>query len=299
MRIKSIAHHRRPLFVLPILLFPFILGVFGYPSAYAADSSEYQVGGRDVLKITVYEEEDLTKTVRVSGEGKITFPLLGEVKAAGLTVGQIERKLEKLLRDGYLKNPQVLVLVEEYRSQEVYVLGAINKPGAYQLTGQATLLEMISRAEGVVMQKGAGRAGRTLILLRPIGGGANGHQKVETKTLDLHSLLVRGDLSLNFKVRDKDTIYIPKTDSVFVFGEVKQPGEIQILGKGITAAEAIAMAGGLTRIASPRGVKVVRVVNGAEQTINLNLNDIIKRGDKNKDVALRSGDIVVVPESFF
>ena len=251
------------------------------------------------MKITVYEEEDLTKTVRVSGEGKITFPLLGEIKAAGLTVGQIERKLEELLRDGYLKNPQVLVLVEDYRSQEVYVLGAINKPGAYQLTGQATLLEMISRAEGVVMQKGAGRAGRTLILLRPIGGGANGHQKVETKTLDLHSLLVRGDLSLNFKVRDKDTIYIPKTDSVFVFGEVKQPGEIQILGKGITAAEAIAMAGGLTRIASPRGVKVVRVVNGAEQTINLNLNDIIKRGDKSKDVALQSGDIVVVPESFF
>lgn len=256
------------------------------------------------MEVTVYEEPDLTKTVRVSDEGAITFPLLGQVKVAGLTPSQIERKLEGLLREGYLMNPQLLVLVKEYRSQEVYVLGAVNKPGAYPLTGRATVLEMISRAEGVILKEGFGRAGRTLILLRPTNtngepGNNQNPWKVETTTIDLHRLLVESDLSLNLEVRDKDTLYIPKTDSVYVFGEVKQPGEIQMLGRDITATEAISMAGGLTRIASLSAIKIVRVVNGEERKIQLNLNDIIKRGDKSKDVPLRPGDIIVVPESFF
>ena len=301
MRIESVGFLRRLLFLLPAFFSPFILSGLVYVPPCLA-SFEYRVGGRDVLEITVYEEPDLTKTVRVSDDGYITFPLLGKVKAAGLTADQVGQSLEDLLRVGYLKNPQVLVLVKEYRSQEVYVLGAVNRPGAYPLTGQATLLEMISRAEGVVMQGAAGRAGKTLILLRPNGREVNSHQnqdEVETKTLDLHRLLVKGDLSLNFRVRDKDTIYIPKADSVYVFGEVKQPGEIQMPGKGITVTEAIAMAGGFTRIASPKGVKVVRVIDGKEQTRRLNLNDVIKRGDKSKDLPLKPGDIIVVSESFF
>lgn len=293
-------HRRRTFPLAVVILLPILCGLGHGPPALAK-SFEYQVGGRDVLAVTVYEEDDLTKTVRVSDEGYITFPLLGEVDVTGLTTGQIERKLEALLRDGYLKNPQVLVLVREYRSQEVYVLGAVNKPGAYPLTGRATLLELISRAEGAVMQEGHGRAGRILILLRPHDGlnSTQNHREITTKTLDLHQLLVKGDLSLNFEVRDKDTIYIPKTDSVYVFGEVKQPGEIQMLGEDLTAAEAIAMAGGLTRIASPRGITIVRIVGGEEQKLTLNLNDIIKRGDKSKDVLLLPGDIIVVPESFF
>jgi polysaccharide export outer membrane protein len=289
-------------FLLVVLFAPVTFGAGGLAPPAVAESFEYQVGGRDLLQVTVYEEPDLTKTIRVTNEGSINFPLLGEVKVVSLTVSQIERRLEELLRDGYLKNPQVLVLVKEYRSQEVYVLGAVNKPGAYPLTGRATLLEMVSRAKGVILRKDFGRAGRTLILLRPTERKTNNsqnHREVETKTIDLHRLLVKGDLSLNLDVEDKDTIYIPKTDSVYVFGEVKRPGEIQMLGKDITAAEAIGMAGGLTRIASPRGVKIVRVIKGEEQTFKLNLNDIIKRGDKSKDLPLQAGDIIVVPESFF
>lgn len=101
------------------------------------------------MNVTVYNELDLTKTLRVSSQGTLSFPLIGTVKVAGLTPAQVEKRLEDLLSQGYFKNPPVSVLVVEYRSKEVFVLGAVNKPGTYPLTGPATLLEMISRAGGV------------------------------------------------------------------------------------------------------------------------------------------------------
>jgi polysaccharide biosynthesis/export protein len=110
--------------------------------------SEYQVGTENVLQIDVYygKGEKISQKVRVSSRGVITFPLVGEVEVAGLTVTGLQDKLTKLLGQDYLVNPQVTVFIEEYST--VSILGEVNKPGAYPIKGRLTVLELISLAEG-------------------------------------------------------------------------------------------------------------------------------------------------------
>lgn len=265
------------------------------------DPQDYLIGGGDVLQIMVYDELDLNKTVRVSTGGVISFPLIGEVKVAGHTAAQVEWKLQNLLKEGYLRSPQVAVLVTEYHSKEIFILGAVERPGAFPLTKRSNLLEMLSRAGGIATKSET--AGRELILLRPIapkeGEGGEDIQEVQHIRIDLQKLLSGGDVSLNLLVQDKDTLYIPLADSLFVFGEVKNPGSHKILEKDITLLEAITMAGGFTPIAAPSRTKIVRMEKDVERTILVNVDDIVKRGDKSKDVRLKAGDLVVVPESFF
>ena len=111
-------------------------------------AQDYRVGEADVLQITVYEHEDLTTTVRVSGDGRITFPLLGQLKVIDLTVTQIAEKLEKELADGYIVNPQVNVFIEDFRSRVYYVTGEVEKPDAYKYEGETTVLRAITIAGG-------------------------------------------------------------------------------------------------------------------------------------------------------
>ncbi len=261
----------------------------------ALANQDYKIGSRDVIKISVYEEADLTKTVRVSSEGMISFPLLGNLKVAGLTVTGLEYKLTRLLAKDYLVNPQVSVFVEGYHSKKVFVLGAVNKPGSYELMGDATVLEMISRAEGITEDGGS-----SLILLRsrPGSKGMLSHNAEEPIVVDLNKLLVKGDITRNIMVQDKDVIHVPKADSIFVLGEVKNPGSFKLEGKSITVMQAITMAGGLTRIAAPRRTKVIRVEAGQEKSILVDLKEIME-GNKRRDVVLKAEDMVIVSESFF
>lgn len=111
-------------------------------------AQDYRVGEADVLQITVYEHKDLTTTVRVSGEGTITFPLLGQVEVVDQTVTQIAAKLEKLLADGYIINPQVNVFIEDFRSRVYYVTGEVKKPDAYKYEGATSVIKAITIAGG-------------------------------------------------------------------------------------------------------------------------------------------------------
>ena len=275
------------------------LGVYPlclYASQGQGGQGDYILGPGDVIEITVYEEPELTRVVRISANGTITFPLVGQVEANNCTVSQLELKLARILGEDYLVNPQVSVYVKSYESKQVLVLGAVNKPGAYPLSAKATVLEMLSRAEGVELKQG----GKSLILLRKgksntgeVGGG----DPQEIITMDLNKLLVEGDTKYNIYVQNGDIIHVPKSDSVFVFGQVKNPGSYT-LEKEVTVLQAITMAGGVTRIANPSKVKIIRVNDGYKENIMINLNEITD-GDKSKDVRLRSEDIVVVPESFF
>jgi polysaccharide export outer membrane protein len=258
-------------------------------------SQDYKIGPRDILKITVYEEPDLTKTVRVTTLGMISFPLLGNIKVAGLTVTELERKLTELLAKDYLVDPQLSVFIEGYHSKKVFVLGAVNKPGAYELTGDATILELISRAGGITKE-----GGNSLIVLRTRFDAETGANQVvsEPIVVDLDKLLVKGDISQNIMAQDKDIIHIPKADSIFVFGEVKNPGSFKLEDKAITVLQAVTMAGGLTRIAAPGRTKIIRIDGGEEKTILANLKEIMN-GDKSQDIVLQAEDMVIVPESFF
>jgi len=244
----------------------------------------------DVLDINVYQEQDLSGTFRVSANGHIPFPLVGDVQVAGLTPPQAQEKLEALLRDGYLKRPQVAVTVKEYRSKGVSVLGAVNNPGAYQLSGgRVALLDLLSMAGGVSLEEGS----KSLILLRP---EANGETK--STTINLDRLLKEGDPSLNVTLQPHDAIYVAKADAIIVYGEVKNPGTYPLESKAMTVLEALSRAGGLTTLAAPNRTRIIRVEGGVEKTVRVRVADIIA-GERMKDMTLQAGDVIVVPESYF
>lgn len=252
--------------------------------------SEYVIGGMDILEINVYQEQDLSGTFRVSASGDIPFPLVGDVQVAGLTPPQAQEKLEALLRDGYLKRPQVAVAVKEYRSKGVSVLGAVNKPGAYQLWGgRVTLLDLLSMAGGVILEEGS----KSLILLRP-----DAHGETKSITFNLDRLLKEGDAALNVTVQPHDAIYVAKADAIIVYGEVKNPGTYPIESTAMTVLEALSKAGGLTPLAAPNRTRIIRVEGNIERTIRVRVGDIIA-GERMKDLALKPGDVIVVPESYF
>lgn len=270
-----------------------LIALIAFPVQSDSLEEDYLVGGNDVLKIVVYDEPELSKEkVIVSLDGYLNFGLIGKIKIIGLATSQIEEKIERFLKDGYILKPQVSVLVVEYGSRKVFVLGAVNKPGSYVLRGKTTLLEMISRAGGVLDQKGK-QAGKKILILRKTKKGAH------TISIDRKKLMDGGDLSLNVVVQNNDTIYIPAADFIYVFGEVKNPGSYQLSNENKTILSAITIAGGFTKIASPKKTRIVRFAGGNEKTIYVNMHDITKRGDKSKNIELKSQDIIIVPESLF
>jgi polysaccharide export outer membrane protein len=119
------------------------------PAAPVIGSTDYRVGGLDVLDVEVYGAEDLTRSVRVSESGEISLPLIGRVHAGGLTASELENEIARRLKEHYMEDPQVSVFVKEYMSQRVTVEGAVRKPGIFSLTGRTSLLQIIALSEGL------------------------------------------------------------------------------------------------------------------------------------------------------
>ena len=184
-----------------------VIMIFIVASPYSGytQMEDYCLQPEDILSITVYEQLDLTTKTRVSSEGEISFPLIGKVGLAGLTVDQAEGKIETLLQKDYLVHPQVQIFIEKYHKKQVSVLGSVNSPGKYDM-------------------------------------------------------------------------YIERETTIL---------------------EAIAMAGGFSTIANINGTRIIRNQNGEEQVIKVKVTDITRKGQKDKDLSLKPGDIVFVPESFF
>jgi polysaccharide export outer membrane protein len=253
-------------------------------------AADYLIGPRDVLKITVWGQNDLSQNYNVSAEGTIVFPLIGEVRAAGLTEGQLGQKIANLLEKDYLVNPQVLVAVTEYKSKKVIVMGEAEKAGAYPLTGAATVLDVISQAGGL-----SKTAGKQLVLIRPNQQVASaGQTAVSGNTIRRLSIekIQAGDNTENIPVEDGDTIFIPKANAFFVLGEVTKPGSF-VLEKDTTALEAITHAGGFTTKASPAGTKVIRKkADGSQETLSVDMSGAVPAG---KDFKIQDGDTVLIP----
>ena len=270
-----------------------IFAIFSFTSLiYAGDLTEdYRIGDEDVIQIKVYDQPDLSITVKVSPDGYIPFPLLGRIKAEGFTGRDLEKDIEARLLADYLNNPQVSILIKEYRSRKIYVLGGVASPGMYELTKDITLLEALSRAGGL-----SNNAARHAVISKSKKRPQNGTIEEPLK-IDLKRLLDEGDTSLNVSIHDGDVVQIPNTNSYFVFGEVKSPG-LYAIDKDLTILQAITKAGGFTKIAAPSRTKVIRGKNGTEETIEVDIPDIIK-GDKEQDIYIKADDIVVIPESFF
>ena len=209
------------------------------PSADRTTSSQdYRIGPEDLLEITVFEDEKLNKTVRVSSQGNIGFPLLGAVRVKGLTVSELEREIQGLLAEKYIQNPNVSVFIKEYRNQRIAVLGMVEKPGIFDVTGQKTVLDMLALAGGLKEDAGP------LLFLIHSSQAAEGQEKdkdssrqgFETLVIHLDELLVRGDLNRNAFVSHRDVINIPASGKVFVGGAVVKPGGFPLKGKKLTVS---------------------------------------------------------------
>jgi polysaccharide export outer membrane protein len=248
---------------------------------------EYAIGAGDILSISVWGHEDLTKEVVVSEKGRFSFPLIGEVAATGLTSTQLEAKLVRLLSNGYVINPNVTVRIQGYKSQRVYVLGEVRSPGTYSLDKETSLIEIISRAGGV-----GNDAGWIIEVVRPSRKGLgkpvtpDEANREEIIRVDVEGLL-GGRPADNIRIEGGDTIFIPKAAYYFIFGEVKTPGSYK-LRRDTTVLKAVILAGGFTEKASKRRIKIRR--KEEEKTIKVRVK---------LDDPVLPGDTIIVPESFF
>lgn len=265
---------------------------------------DYKVGPEDLLEVTFLGQNELYREVRVNGQGEIDLPLVGPVPVAGLSPVEISQKLSRLYREGkYLKEPQITVVVKEYRHQRVAVSGAVNKPDFYEIIGPRTLLEVLGMAGGL-----SEKAGDMVHVIRKprVGGEGQVIQAAavesftpgyETMVINLNRLLKEGSLSLNLPIKSGDVIYVPFAKNAYVLGAVTKPGSVPVKDN-ITVSQAVAMAGGTDLYVSSSRVTVVRFnENGERMNIALNLRNV--RNGTEPDPPLKENDVVFVHESPF
>jgi polysaccharide export outer membrane protein len=257
-------------------------------SPLAEQPIDYVVGPQDVLAITVWGQADLSGKFVVEADGTFTFPLIERVTAGGLTLREVERDLRTRLAAGFFRNPQVSVAIEQYRSQRIFIVGEVRQPGPYPLTGDMTLIEALARAGSTT----ANASGEAIIVRQPPGTTlemprlpiqADGSEVTRIDIKELQS----GALSNNMMLRDGDTIFLPRAETAYVFGQVKNPGAYAIQ-KDTTVLQALSLAGGVTEYGSTGRIKIVRLVEGHKVEIKVKLNDTV-----------RPGDTVIVPERLF
>ncbi len=283
-RFPAVGHRLLPRVCLLILL---ILGAGAVAHAQSAAQTDYVVGPQDVLSISLFDQQDLGGRYPVDADGTFTFPLVGRVKAGGLTLRQLEAELKKLLMDGFFKDPQLAVGVEQYRSQKLHIVGEVRSPGTYSLTGDMSLIEAIARAgstlptasgEALIVRAKTGRA--------PAGPILPNADDAEVQTVDLKALQ-SGSLGRNIALRDGDTIFVPPAETIYVFGQVRSPGAYQIQ-KNTTVLQALSLAAGVTERGATGRIKIVRVEKGKTVEVAALLTDVV-----------RPGDTIMVPERFF
>lgn len=259
----------------------------GLHAQTAPEPSEYRIGAQDVIAVVVFGEAELSRSFTVASDGTFNFPLIGRVTAAGLTASAIETDLTKRLADGFFRNPQVSVKVEEYRSQQVFVTGEVRQPGALFLSGQESLVQVLARAGSTT----AGAANEVLII-RPRSGTAAGPltpdqtASNEVFRVDLEKLQT-GTLSQVITLQHGDTVHVPTAESVFVLGQVRNPGAYPLSGQ-LTLLQVLSLAGGVTDRGAIGRVKIIRIVDGKERELDARLSDLVQ-----------PKDTVRVPERFF
>lgn len=266
------------------------------------DLVNYVIGPEDLLEIEVFGLPELSRTVRVANDGTISLALLGRVQAAGYTTVQLREELESRWGEKYLTNPQVTVFVKDFNAQPVSVIGAVEKPGIYYLSGPRTLIDMLSTAGGLAKRVSAA-AGRTLYVTRK--GGFEGIQLREGMRLvapekleiEIRRLLYSEDPALNIGIRPFDTIAVSKADVVYVVGDVKKPGGFMLEDREhMTVLQAVALAEGLAGTAAKGSARIIRrSEEGSRTEIPVDLGKILN--GREPDVPMAANDILFVPSS--
>ena len=248
------------------------------PATTPVNPNSYKIGLNDEVKITVFDEPDLSTMYRVDADGSISFPLIGRVEAAGTTLSELQQRITTMLSAGYIKNPQVRAEINQYKSQFVYVIGEVRAPGKITMTGTTmTLLEALALAGSPTAN-----ASNEVIVVHPNRPNA----ATATPGTDIDGARVtvnRKDLELgkvgqDVVLQDGDIINVPSAQHFYITGMVRNPGTF-VLDPGISIQQAIALAGGLNERGSDRRIKISRIVSGKLTELSVNLEDKIQPGD--------------------
>jgi len=260
------------------------------PANVPTSARDYRIGPDDLVEIAVFEAPDLGTTGRVSASGTISLPLIGAVEAAGKTIREFESEVIEALESQYLNEAHVTVLVREYASQPVSVIGAVKVPGIYQIKGQKRLLEMLSMAQGLDQNS----VGSSIQVMRRESAGSDTPQTI---TINTEELFQNGKTELNIPIQAGDVINVLQAGSIFVVGEVIRPGEFVLRqGKEVSVLQAVALGGGITKEAKRQDCVIIRLhQDGSREEIPANLGKI-QDGSTN-DPHLLPNDILFVPSS--
>lgn len=244
----------------------------------AASAATLVLGPGDVVRASVYGSPDLAVETRISDNGTMTFPLVGEVQVGGLTTQQAEQKIGALLQaKRVLKVAQVNLLVTNFASQQVSVLGQVNRPGRYPVDGPRKVLDMLAVAGGV------GPDGGDMV------GLVRNRDGVPTReTIDVVDIVRKGELNRDYEVSGGDIIFVERAPRAYVMGEVQRPGPLRV-ERAMTVQQAIAASGGLTQRGTQRGLRITRRDAGG----------LSRTSEAKPDDTVQQDDVITVKESLF
>jgi len=251
-------------------------------------AADYLIVAEDVLQMNVWGEPQLSQIRLVVGpDGNATVPVVGVIKAEGLTPDQLGQEIAKGLKEKkWLRDPQVQILLVEVHRPKVSVLGNLNRPGTYDYKDGDTVTQAIALAGSYHETAALDKA----TLTRKTG---------EVVSIDLYKLYFKGDMTQNLVLRNGDTVYVPEDTvrKIYVLGEVQRPG-MYPLKENMTALSAVSQAGGpIADRGKLKGTVVVRGDPSNPEKIPVNISKMIGRGDLSQDIPLRPGDLVYVPKS--
>jgi polysaccharide export outer membrane protein len=248
-------------------------------AAHSQAGVEYRLGPGDIVRISVYNNPDLTTEAQITQQGRITFPLIGEVRIGGMEKGQAEQIIARRLGEGgFVVKPQVNVLVLGFKSQQISVLGQVNRPGKYPIEQASTLADLLAIAGGVSPAGGD--------VLVHITKGAEG--KTLKREIDINQVLRTGDMTRNFAVANGDILYVPRAPVFYIYGEVQRPGAYR-LEKDMSVMQALSVGGGLNARGTERGIRISRHGPGASaESLEVGLGELV-----------RENDVIFVKESLF
>ena len=241
----------------------------------ASSVTDYVVGPQDVLTITSYDQADLSGKFTLEADGTFTYPLIGRVSAGGLTLRALEGALKKRLKgEGFFNNPQITVSVETYKSQKIFVVGEVRTPGTYPLSGDMNLVEAIARAVDAAERQRRGdhrtakaRRGRRCPT-RTRRRRPNGSTCARCRTARSPATCCA-----------TATRFVPRAESVYVFGQVKNPGAYAVQQKDTSVLQALSLAGGINDRGATTRIRIVRMVAGEKKELKVKLSDLVLPGD--------------------
>ncbi len=286
------------------VLFLFILLTGEWISA----GESYSLGPGDIISVFIFAggEQQIAVDLTVSDRGYVNFPFIGSIMARGMTSSELEHAVSIPLKKDYFVDPQIHIRIKEYHSLHFSISGAVKKPGKYEMKAATTIMDLIAKAEGVTLERG----NIAYILRESLDftgkkksdrekGAEKGYQPIKVNLL---KLLDEGDMSHNITLVPGDSVYIPLAkglnqdeSKVYVSGEVKKP-DLYTYQPGLTALSVCIMAGGFDKYAAPNRTTIVRIENGEQKVIKIDLEEVIK--GKIQDLPLKPGDRINVPESW-